>query len=146
MPFAFLERYTVRQMILALVVIGIVGLVVELLLLGHTDSFTQWLPLVTLGAGLASAIAVVWRESRSTVRVFGAVMALFVIIGVLGLYFHFNGNIEWALERNPDLSGRQLAWKALRGATPALAPGALAQLGLLGLIWAYRHPKKESGP
>ena len=34
----------------------------------------------------------------------------------------------------------KLVWKALRGATPALAPGALAQLGLLGLLYTYRHP------
>ncbi len=30
--------------------------------------------------------------------------------------------------------GLVLLWRSLRGATPALAPGALAQLGLLGLI------------
>jgi uncharacterized membrane protein len=137
----FLRRYSLRQLVLVLILIGIIGLIAELILLRHTDSFTQWLPLVTLGAGLATTIAVAWNTSRNILRAFRLVMALFVIIGVLGLYFHFNGNVEWALERNPDLGGAQLVWKALRGATPALAPGALAQLGLLGLIWAYRIPE-----
>jgi len=59
---------------------------------------------------------------------------------VLGLVLHFKGNMEWALERNPDLGGANLIWKSLTGATPALAPGALTQLGLLGLVWAYRNP------
>jgi hypothetical protein len=134
------RNMSLRQMLLALVLVGIAGLIVELLLLGHYDSLTQWIPLAMLGAGLASTIAVVMRESRGTVRTFQLVMGMFVLGGVLGLYFHLNGNVEWALERNPDLGGMQLVWKALRGAVPTLAPGALAQVGLIGLIWSYRHP------
>ena len=38
------------------------------------------------------------------------------------------------------MGGFALVWKAMRGAVPTLAPGALVQLGLLGLIWAYDHP------
>ena len=67
-------------------------------------------------------------------------MWLFVVIGLLGLFFHFKGNLQFATERDPSLSGFSLIWKALRGATPALAPGALSQLGLLGLLYGYRHP------
>ena len=33
---------------------------------------------------------------------------------------------------DPALHGLDLFWSALRGATPALAPGAMAQLGLIG--------------
>jgi len=73
-------------------------------------------------------------------RVFQAIMLLFVLVGLLGIYLHLRGNLEFALERDPSLSGGRLIWKILRGATPALAPGALAQLGLLGLVYTYRHP------
>jgi hypothetical protein len=74
-------------------------------------------------------------------------MIVFVVAGALGLVLHFKGNMEWALERQPELSGMTLVWKSLTGATPALAPGALAQLGLLGLVWSYRHPalRHDSG-
>jgi hypothetical protein len=65
-------------------------------------------------------------------------MVIYLIVGALGVYFHIRGNVEFALERDPSLSGLRLLWKALRGATPALAPGALAQLGLLGLLYTYR--------
>ena len=139
MPIAF-PRASLRQLVLALVFIGIVGLEIELALLRHAESFSQWIPHVALIVGLVSTVAVYFRPSGSTLRVFQAIMLAFVIVGVLGLYFHFRGNVEFALERDPSLSGMRLLWKALRGATPALAPGALAQLGLLGLVYAYGHP------
>ena len=34
--------------------------------------------------------------------------------------------------------------RELRGATPALAPGAMVQLGLLGLAFTFRHPVLET--
>jgi hypothetical protein len=127
-------------MLLALVFIGIAGLIAELLLLGHTDSATQWIPLASLGAGFATTLAVRFAPGRATFRAFQFVMLIFVIAGAVGVYLHLAGNIEWIHERTPELGGWPLVWKALRGATPALAPGALAQLGLLGLVYAWRHP------
>ena len=138
------EKIALRQMILALILIGIVGLIAELLLLKHFDSWTQVIPLATLGAGLATTIIAARNPTRRALRAFTIVMTLFVLAGVLGLVLHFKGNIEWALERTPELRGTALIWKALTGATPALAPGALAQLGLLGLAWSYRHPGVRS--
>lgn len=130
----------IRKLLLGLVLFGIIGLLVELLLLEHIGSWTQWLPLVSLGAGLASTLMVLIRPGRASFIVFRAVMTVFVIAGVLGLYLHLAGNMEWALERDPDVKGIALFWEALKGATPTLAPGALTQLGLLGLVYSYRHP------
>ena len=128
---------------LALIVIGIVGLIAELLLLDHTESFNQWIPLISLAVGLIATIAV-WRgPSSTTLAAFRIIMYVFVAAGLLGVYFHFAGNVEWAHERDPDLGGLTLVWKALKGATPSLAPGALAQLGLLGLIFAWSSPETK---
>jgi hypothetical protein len=129
-----------RRTLLALVLLGTAGLVVELILLEHYDSAWQWTPLVLLGVALVSGVAVAARPSAWTVRVFEGLMALCVVVGLLGLYLHYRGNVEFELERDPSLRGLPLFWEAMRGATPALAPGAMAQLGLLGLIVAYRHP------
>ena len=129
-----------RQLILGLVFIGLVGLAVELALLRHAESLTQWIPHITLMVGLVSTIAVYVRPRPATLKAFQLVMLVFVVVGALGVYLHLQGNIEFALERDPSLGGTKLIWKALRGATPALAPGALAQLGLLGLLFTYRHP------
>ena len=71
-------------------------------------------------------------------------MTSFLAAGLLGIYLHYAGNAEFEIERTPELSGLRLLWKALRGATPALAPGALAQLGLLGFIYTYRHPSRST--
>jgi hypothetical protein len=139
MPSRF-TRASVRQLLLALVIIGIVGLEVELALLRHVESFSQWIPHVTLFIGLLTTAAVYFRPGPRTLRVFQVLMIVFLIVGALGVYFHLHGNVEFAQERDPLLSGVRLLWKALRGASPALAPGALAQLGLLGLLYSYKHP------
>lgn len=131
---------TLRQLLLFLLLIGIVGLQVELALLRHAESFTQWIPHVALFIGLVITVAVYFRPRPATLKAFQLVMLAFLLVGVLGVFLHLKGNVEFALERNPSLSGASLLWKALRGATPALAPGALAQLGLIGLLFTYRHP------
>ena len=117
-------------------------LVAELFLQEHTESWQQWIPLAVLGLGLAATAIVRIRPSRGALRLFQITMASFLAAGLLGIYLHYAGNVEFAIERTPELSGLQLVWKALRGATPALAPGAMAQLGLLGFVYAYRHPSK----
>lgn len=132
-----------RKFIFALIVLGTCGLGAELLLIEHTESFTQWIPLGCLGAGLATTLAVALRPARLTLAVFRCVMVAFAAAGALGVYYHYAGNVEFALERSPELRGIRLIWEALTGATPALAPGALTQIGLLGLAYAYRLPQME---
>lgn len=137
---ATLMHASLRQLLLALVFIGIAGLEVELALLRHAETTNQLIPHVALLTGLLSTVAVYVRPGPATLRPFQGVMFIFLVVGALGVYLHVQGNVEFALERDPSLTGAGLIWKALRGATPALAPGALAQLGLLGLLYSYRHP------
>lgn len=143
MPFHSLRSWSLRQIVFALIVVGILGLAAELLLLEHTESLTQWIPLAVLLAGFASCVWLAIRPGPHAVRAFQVVMTAFVVAGVAGFYFHYAGNVEFALERDSALSGAGLVWKALRGATPSLAPGALAQLGLLGLAYTYAHPASQ---
>ena len=138
-------KLSLRQLVLALVFIGIVGLEIELALLRHAESFSQWIPHIVLLVGLIATLLVYLRPGPATFRVFRGMMWTFVVVGVLGVFFHLKGNFEFARERNPSLGGLALIWKILRGATPALAPGALSQLGLLGLIYAYRNPALANG-
>lgn len=131
---------SLRQLLLAIVLIGIAGLEVELALLRHAQSFTQWIPHIALLLGLVVTPAVYFRPRPGMLRSFQVLMVLYLLIGALGVYLHFRGNVEFALEQDPTLSGFRLLWKAVRGASPSLAPGALAQVGLLGLLYTYRHP------
>jgi hypothetical protein len=131
---------SLRQLVLALVFIGIVGLEIELALLTHAESATQWIPHVALLLGLLVTALIHFRPTHASLRAFQTILAGFLVVGALGVYLHLRGNVEFALERDPSLTGLSLIWKALRGATPALAPAALAQLGLLGLLYTYKHP------
>jgi len=135
-----------RRLLLALVAFSAIGLVPELLLLKHYESVWQVVPLVLLTITLV-ATALVWRRpSAGSLQFFRVMMVLCLLAGALGVILHGKGNIEWALERDDTLHGWPLIWKMLRGATPLLAPGAMAQLGLLGLVYTYRHPVLTRGP
>ncbi len=131
---------TLRGLLLALVVLGAAGLVLDLLLLEHFESAWQWTPIALLVGVLGSAIAVARWPGRRALRTMQALMALCVVAGFVGIYLHLRGNVEFEQEQDPDAQGLALFWEAIRGATPALAPAALSQLGLLGLVFAFRHP------
>jgi hypothetical protein len=130
-----------RRLLLFVFLVGSGGLFAELLLLNHVESATQFVPLVlTAVASLALAIAAV-APSNSAVWTSRAVMALMILSGALGMYLHVKANTEFQLDIDPTLSGAALFWKAIRAkAPPALAPGAMVQLGLIGLAYSYRHP------
>jgi hypothetical protein len=129
-----------RRLLLAVVLLTIGGLLTELLLLEHYEDPWQFTPLVLLGVAVVPTLLLLARPSRGAVQAFRAVMALCLVAGALGVFLHYKGNAEFELESEPGLSGLKLFWTAIRGATPALAPGAMAQLGLLGLAITWRHP------
>jgi hypothetical protein len=68
-------------------------------------------------------------------------MVLFVISGGVGMLLHYQATTEFQLEMDPALTGWALFRKAIVAkAPPALAPGAMTQLGLIGLAYTFRHP------
>ena len=132
--------FTLRRLLLALVLLGIVGLSAELLLLEHTESWTQWIPLVLLAVALVVGTLAWVRPGRMVLRALQLTMLSFVVAGFAGLVLHYRGNMLFELEGDPAAHGWDLVWRSLRGGVPTLAPAAMAQLGLLGLLHAYRHP------
>lgn len=131
---------TVRRLLLALVIFGSVGLLAELFLLEHYEAAVQWVPVALLALGILSGVALWVRPNRRTVRLFRWLMGGLVLASLVGIVLHFGSNAAFEKEMDPAIGGLALVWYALRGATPALAPGALAQLGIIGLILVYRHP------
>lgn len=130
-----------RRILLAILVLGVLGITVELLLLGHDEDLTQLIPLGLSAATLIAGVLVSVRPSLATVRVFQSVMVLMVLSGAVGMFLHFRANIEFQLEMDPALAGLALFRKAiLAKAPPALAPGAMTQLGLIGLAYTFKHP------
>lgn len=135
---------SLRRILLALLVFGLAGVAVELLALAHYEDSWQLAPLVLIAL---SFVVIGWHVidgSAATVRVLRLVMLLLIAAGVLGIVFHYRGNLEFQLEIDPSQSHWTLFTKVIRAhSPPALAPGVMAQLGLLGLAYTFRHPGKK---
>ena len=138
-----MELAVIRRVILAVLLLGIVGLMAELLLLGHYEGFTQWIPLLVLGAALGALALDAARARWWTRGLLALVMLSFVGTGLLGVYFHFAGSREFRREMDPTMSGTALVWHVLRAKSPpTMAPGTLVQMGILGLGYAYLRRTK----
>lgn len=126
---------------LAILVFGLIGTAVELLLLGHDEGLGQLVPVVLIVAALFVVTwHVVWQTPLSLVAM-RVLMAAFIASGALGVALHSKGSVEFQKEIDRSIHGFELFKKVIQSkAPPALAPGLMAQLGLLGLVYAYRHP------
>ncbi len=133
----------IRRILLATLLAGIAGMGAELLLIGHIDDYWQLLPVGLLVAGFLTGVWHAAAPRPASVRTLQGLMLLFIGSGLLGIALHYRGNSEFELEMYPALAGFELVRKTLTGATPVLAPGSMAMLGLVGLAHAYRHPRRR---
>ena len=130
-----------RSILLGIFLVGVGGISVELWLLGHYEELDQFIPLGLSVVGTITILAAAFKPTRITVRLLQAVMLLFVVSGLVGVWFHFQATTEFQLEMDPSLRGWALFRKAIVAkAPPTLAPGAMIQLGLIGLAYTFRHP------
>lgn len=128
----------IRRALFALLFVGFAGTLAELLLAEHTEDPFQLVPIVLLAAGLVVLPLAGWRAGAAR-RVFQYLMIVFIASGLLGLWQHYGAKQEFALERQPALTGFALLLQSLEGSSPPLlAPGTMIALGLLGLTWTYR--------
>jgi len=127
MPTIYLSR-----LLLAIFFTGLLGTTAELLLLEHFEDALQLIPFVVLAIGLAIGASYARRPTAASLRAFRATLALFVLTGLVGLFLHFRGNLEFAQENDASLRGVQLVWETLIGATPAFAPGMMVFLAAIG--------------
>jgi hypothetical protein len=126
-----------RRPLLLLLTAALIGIAVELLLLGHTEDLLQWIPLALVAVALVALAWDHWVPSAASRRTSQTVMWLLILSGAAGIVLHFLGNREFQLETDPTLSGLPLVWKIIRAQSPpALAPATMALLGALGLMAA----------
>jgi hypothetical protein len=111
---------------LGLVVLGTTGLAVELVVLEHYTDWNQLIPVVVSGSGLLAAVCVALAPGLLTLRVWQFTMLLFVGTGITGITMHAD-----VVSETVD--------------PPLLAPGLFVQLGLLGLLYTFRHPTSAEG-
>lgn len=118
-----------RYLILVMLFMSI-WIVIDLLLLGHTEDWKQWLPII----GLTFFVAGLWMR-----RILVFLCVALILIGVAGVYLHLSNNMAFELEMRPGLSGWSLITRSMTGALPVFAPGSLIPVGLLGLILKMKN-------
>ncbi|MBK5295706.1 MAG: hypothetical protein JJE40_01030 [Vicinamibacteria bacterium] len=120
------------------------GTAVDLLLIEHYEDVWQIPPLLMVALGIVVAAWVWLSDGAPAVTAMRITMVLFLVTGAAGLAFHYNGNTEFQHEMDPTLEGWTLLVKVMRAkAPPALAPAAIIQIGLLGLLSTYKHGALE---
>jgi hypothetical protein len=131
----------VRQWLFAVLALGLVGAGIELILLEHYETAVQFVPIVFIALAL---VVLVWhrvKDDALSIRALQGTMVLFLMAGIAGTGFHFRGSAEFQLEIDPSQGRWEIFKKVMRAkAPPVLAPGLMVQLGLIGLVYAYRHP------
>ena len=126
---------TIRRLLLGLLVLGMAGTTTELVLMNHYEDVWQVIPFVGMGISLLTLLWFAFSRSTGATRLFRLCMFLLMVIGATGTILHYRANMEFQLEMDSTLSGMALLFKVLHAkAPPALAPGNMALLGLLGLI------------
>ncbi len=113
-----------RRVILAIAALTGVGLVMDLLLTGHTGSLVQASPFALVGVGL---VAIAWPR-RWMLRGATAVLLAGALFGV---YEHLATNYAFEAEIAPESTTSERLVEAVQGASPLLAPGSVALMGLL---------------
>jgi hypothetical protein len=126
-----------RRLLLGVLLLGLLGSGTELLLLAHYEDTLQLIPLALIAVAL---LVLLWHgltRNRVGLRFVQATMVGLVVGGGAGMVLHYRGNLEFQAEMHSSGVGWPQLLAALRAKSPpALAPGALAQLGLLGLVYS----------
>lgn len=135
----------VRRLLIGTLLAGILGTGAELLLLGHYETVFQMAPLVLLAFGCGAVLWQIAAPRPASVRALQLVATMFLAAGGIGVGLHFDGNAAFEREMYPELRGAALVRESLTGATPVLAPGSMALLGLVAAAYTYGHPALHPG-
>ena len=128
-------------MLLLVLLLGMSATLVDLLLLAHYEDTAQLIPIALLGLAILIAIVHGVRPTGSNVRALQGAMLAIVVAGLAGIGFHFNGAAAFQLDIDPSQTWWAVTRKVARAQSPpVLAPGAMLQLGLIGLVYTFRHP------
>lgn len=118
-----------RRSVAVLAGLTCTGIALELALSGHWESPVQLVPFVLALLGLVG-VGLGLTDRRGT-AVIGGLLALG---GMIGIWEHLEHNYGFAAEIEPTATGAQLAWAAIVGGNPLLAPGAFLVAGALVVL------------
>ena len=129
----------IRRLLIGLLCFGLAGTTLELWLIGHHEDVWQWIPLAVMTTSAVSAGWVAASWSRMATVTFRLMMVALMITGLVGAVLHYRANMESQLEMDPSLSGLALMAEVLHAkAPPALAPGNMVLLPVVGMVAVWR--------
>jgi hypothetical protein len=117
---------------------------IELGLSEHFESPIQVLPFVLCSLGLVALALDRYRPGRRSRNLLRASMLLVALGGAFGVYEHLEHNLAFELEIHPSLTASALWLEALMGASPLLAPGVLAVIGVLVAASTYGEVQRTA--
>ncbi|MFN1834722.1 hypothetical protein AB2B38_005620 [Balneola sp. MJW-20] len=129
------DRFSLGQITLAALLFMMSGVVIELFLLGHYEDSKQLIPVFSIGVSLPAAVILYFRRTTSTIVFFKIILSILTITGIYGTFLHLKANYEFETEMKPTSGGWDLIVDSLSGALPALAPGSMIALALIGFIF-----------
>lgn len=135
-----------RSLLLGITGFSFIGLLIELLLQGHTNVPLQWPPIILIILGLLGVVLgllVYRRWVMISIRMVGAMIIVGAFLGVL---LHLRAAIAAERELIGDAAvlGEVIRGVLLVYTPPLLAPGSLAAGGLILIACTYRHPVLEA--
>ena len=126
------KPFPVKKVIIAALLFMLLGTALELYLLDHYEDALQLIPLLCIGISILIMFLLFFQRTAFLIRLFKFVMGLTALSGFYGAFLHLQANYEFEQEMTPTASGWELFWESLSGALPALAPGSMIVLALLG--------------
>ncbi len=126
------RRINPKKLIMSALLFMMVGTALELYLLDHYEDTLQLIPMLCIGASIIILVVLLYRRTKWTIRLYKLILALTALSGIYGTFLHLQANYEFELEMKPTAKAWDLFVESLSGALPALAPGSMILLALIG--------------
>ena len=126
------KRLPLKKVIISALLFMLMGTALELYLLDHYEDVLQLIPLLCIGTAILFIFLLFFQRTAFLIGVFKFILCITALSGFYGAFLHLRANYEFEQEMTPTANGWELFWESLSGALPALAPGSMIVLALLG--------------
>ena len=137
------SRFNAKQLIIAALLFMMVGTVLELHLLDHYEDTQQLIPMLCIGASIIALVVLLFHRAKWTIGLYKLFLGLTALSGIYGTFLHLQANYEFEVEMKPTAKAWDLLVESLSGALPALAPGSMIVLALIGYSYLILLKQKQ---
>lgn len=125
-------RFGTRQVITAALLFMMVGTGFELVLIDHYEDLQQLIPLLCIALAMVLVLLLLYVQTRLLKALLKTVLGITALSGLYGTFLHLQANYEFEQEMQPSADDWHLLIDSFSGALPALAPGSMIVLALIG--------------